>query len=134
MKPKELALSKEYDLQWFPERWLGEKPYGWQFDVLEALNLKESRVALKAANGSGKTSMVAASAVLWHVVNFPESLCVCTAGVFRQVEAALWPSIKRGVQKMTGGDGFEVTQSGLRFCNGSRAIGFSASDAHKAEE
>mgnify|MGYP003671366221 FL=1 len=133
VKPKELALSKEYDLQWFPERWLGEKPYGWQFDVLEALNLKESRVALKAANGSGKTSMVAASAVLWHVVNFPESLCVCTAGVFRQVEAALWPSIKRGVQKMTGGDGFEVTQSGLRFCNGSRAIGFSASDAHKAE-
>ena len=134
-KPKasKEAVSKEYDLQWFPERWMGQSPYPWQFNVLEALNYKESRVALKAANGSGKTSMVAASAVLWHVVNFPDSLCVCTAGVFRQIEAALWPSIKRGVQTMTGGEGFEVTQSGLRFVNGARAIGFSASDPHKAE-
>ena len=80
---KALEQSKTYDLQWFPERWLGEKPYGWQFDVLKALNRRESRVALKAANGSGKTSMIAAAAVVWHVVNFPESLCVCTAGVFR---------------------------------------------------
>ena len=130
---KELEQSKTYDLQWFPERWLGEQPYGWQFDVLKALNYKESRVALKAANGSGKTSMVAAAAVVWHVVNFPESLCVCTAGVFRQVEGALWPAIRRFTSQLTNGDGFEVTQSGLRFVNGARAIGFSASDAHKAE-
>jgi len=130
---KALEQSKTYDLQWFPERWLGEKPYGWQFDVLKALNYRESRVALKAANGSGKTSMIAAAAVVWHVVNFPESLCVCTAGVFRQVEGALWPAIRRFTNQMTNGDGFEVTQSGLRFVNGARAIGFSASDAHKAE-
>ena len=133
LSKKALEQSKTYDLQWFPERWLGEKPYSWQFDVLKALNNRESRVALKAANGSGKTSMIAAAAVVWHVVNFPESLCVCTAGVFRQVEGALWPAIRRFTNQMTNGDGFEVTQSGLRFVNGARAIGFSASDAHKAE-
>ncbi len=67
-------------LQNFPEMVLGISAYQWQKDVLEALNPKESRVAMKAANGSGKTSVVAASAVLWHMVRFPESLVVTTAG------------------------------------------------------
>ena len=132
-KESELARSKRSDLHWFAKTYLDMDLYPWQVDVLKELNYKESRVALKAANGSGKTSMIAAVAVLWHVINFPDSLVVCTAGVYRQVEAALWPTLKRYVQQLTAGEGFEVTQSGLRFVNGGRAIGFSASDPHKAE-
>ena len=46
--------------------------------VLGALNEKHAKVALKAANGSGKTSMVAASVVIWHMLRWPGSLVVCT--------------------------------------------------------
>ena len=118
-------------LQNFPELVLGLKPYQWQRDVLEALNPKESRVALKAANGSGKTSMVAASAILWHMVRFPESLVVSTAGVWRQVEGQLWPNLK----KLSGelGGGWRVTSNELEYTNGSRAIGFSTNEAGKFE-
>ena len=88
-------VTNASQLQNFPEMILGVRPYEWQSKVLEALNPKESRVALKAANGSGKTSLVAASAVLWHMVRFPESLVVTTAGVWRQVEGQLWPTLKK---------------------------------------
>ena len=118
-------------LQHFPEMILGIKPYKWQAEVLEALNPKESRVALKAANGSGKTSLVAASAVLWHMVRFPESLVVTTAGVWRQVEGQLWPTLKKYAGGL--GGGWRTTSNELEYKNGARAIGFSTNEAGKFE-
>jgi len=118
-------------LQNFPEMVLGISPYPWQKDVLTALNPKESRVAMKAANGSGKTSIVAASAVLWHMVRFPDSLVVTTAGVWRQVEGQLWPHLKKLVGNL--GSGWRSTSNELRYKNGSKAIGFSTNDAGKFE-
>ena len=125
------VLNKAMRLENFPELFLGMKPYEWQIRVLSDLNYKESRVAMKAANGSGKTSLVAASAVLWHMLRFPESLVVTTAGVWRQVEDQLWPSLRGYIGAL--GDGWRITASQLEYQNGSRAIGFSTSDPGKFE-
>ena len=124
----------KFQLENFPELFLGFKPYQWQKDVLHSLNLKGSRVALKAANGSGKTSIVAASAVVWHLLRFPESLVISTAGVYRQVEDQLWPRIRKYVMGLGGVEaGWEVFSNELRFKNGARAIGFSTNDSGKFE-
>jgi len=124
----------KFQLENFPELFLGFKPYGWQREVLKAVNLKGSRVALKAANGSGKTSIVAASAIVWHMLRFPESLVISTAGVYRQVEDQLWPRMRKYVGGLGGTDGgWEVFSNELRYGNGARAIGFSTNDAGKFE-
>ena len=125
------ALEEASKLENFPEKFLGLETYPWQKKVLESLNDKECQVALKAANGSGKTSVVAASAILWHMVRFPESLVVTTAGVWRQVEGQLWPTLKKYVGGL--GRGWRATSNELEYQNGSRAIGFSTNDAGKFE-
>lgn len=124
----------KFQLENFPELFLNFTPYKWQKDVLREVNFKGSRVALKAANGSGKTSVIAASAILWHMLRFPESLVISTAGVYRQVEDQLWPRMRRLVAGLGGIDGgWEMFSNEVRFQNGSRAIGFSTNDAGKFE-
>jgi hypothetical protein len=125
------ALEEASLLENFPQTFLGVKSYGWQQKVLCGLNPKESRVALKAANGSGKTSIIAASAVLWHMVRFPESLVVTTAGVWRQVEGQLWPTLRKYTNGL--GRGWHVTSNSIEYENGARAIGFSTNDPGKFE-
>lgn len=131
----ELGVGEgKFQLENFPELFLGFEPYQWQKEVLKAINLKGCRVALKAANGSGKTSVVAASAIVWHLLRFPESLVISTAGVYRQVEDQLWPRIRKYVQGLGGVEGgWEVFSNELRFKNGARAIGFSTNDSGKFE-
>ena len=68
---------------------LGINLYEWQKKVLSDLEKKDCRVALRAANGSGKTSTVIASILIWHALIFQRSIAVTTAGVFRQVESQL---------------------------------------------
>ena len=132
-KPSPELIEYAAQLQNFPEMFLGIKPYQWQYDVLKAINNKECKVALKAANGSGKTSMVAACAVIWHCMRFPESTCVTTAGVFRQVKDQLFPYIRKYVSGLNGGEGWTVNATDVRFQNGSKAIGFSTSDGGRFE-
>ena len=124
----------KFQLENFPELFLGFTPYQWQRNVLKELNLKGSRVALKAANGSGKTSVIAASAILWHMLRFPGSLVISTAGVYRQVEDQLWPRMRRLVAGLGGAEcGWDMYSNEVRFINGSRAIGFSTNDSGKFE-
>lgn len=140
VKPKELPLSeKKFLLEYFPALFLGQKVYGWQFDVLKDIGIRGSRVALKAANGSGKTSKVAAMAILWHMIRFPGSQTVCTAGVYRQVVDVLWP-VLRGMIGGLGGEamGWNITESHITFLapgytEPAMCLGFSAADANKAE-
>ena len=132
-KPTPELIEYAAQLQNFPEMFLGLKPYKWQYDVLKAINDKESKVALKAANGSGKTSLIAACAVLWHCMRFPESTCVTTAGVFRQVKDQLFPYIRKYVSGLNGGEGWIVNATDVRFQNGSKAIGFSTSEGGRFE-
>ena len=132
-------IKRAQRLEFFPSMVLGLKPVGWQLDVLRAIEPRGSRVALKACNGSGKTSMVVASAVMWHLVKFPGSLVVCTAGVFRQVSQALWPSLRTHCANLGGETaGFRVLSDQILFTRPgqrevSRVVGFSAKDSAKAE-
>lgn len=117
-KPKPLTVEeKKYLPQFFSELFLGRKQYGWCFKVLEALEKRGSRVALRAANGSGKTSEIAVVAILWHMIRFPGSQTVVTAGVYRQIAEVLWPVIRARVNGM-GPDIaslFEITENRIRY-------------------
>lgn len=114
---------------------LGINLYEWQKKVLSDLEKKDCRVALRAANGSGKTSTVIASILIWHALIFQRSIAVTTAGVFRQVESQLWPSLRSHIAKL--GGPWEVTSGEIRYLhpngNTSRIIGYSATDPGRAE-
>ncbi len=139
-KPKLPPIEeRKYLLEYFPSLWLGEKVYDWQFDCLRDLGFRNSRVALKAANGSGKTSKVVAAAIAWHMVMFPGSQTVVTAGVYRQVTEVLWPVLRTITGKL-GGEamGWQVTENRILYTapgqtDPAMCVGFSASDPHKAE-
>jgi len=132
-------IKRAQRLEFFPGMLLGLKTEAWQREVLKAIEPKGSRVALKACNGSGKTSVVVATAVMWHLVKFPGSLVVCTAGVFRQVSQALWPSLRTHCANLGGeSSGFRVLGDVIHYVKPgqghvSRVVGFSAKDPHKAE-
>jgi hypothetical protein len=119
----------------FASNVLGINLYDWQRKVLRDLEAKDCRVALRAANGSGKTSTVIASILIWHALVFPRSIAVTTAGVFRQVESQLWPSLRNHIAKL--GGAWEVTSGEIRYLhpngNTSRIIGYSATDPGRAE-
>jgi hypothetical protein len=114
---------------------LGINLYDWQRKVLRDLEAKDCRVALRAANGSGKTSTVISAILIWHALVFPRSIAVTTAGVFRQVESQLWPSLRNHIAKL--GGAWEVTSGEIRYLhangNTSRIIGYSATDPGRAE-
>ena len=119
----------------FADKVLGISLYKWQKDVLNDLAPIDSRVALRAANGSGKTSTVIASVLIWHALVYQRSIAVTTAGVFRQVESQLWPSLRNHIAKL--GGAWEVTSGEIRYLhpngNTSRIIGYSATDPGRAE-
>lgn len=108
---------------------LGVPLYDWQKAVLSDL-AQPGNVALKAANGSGKTVMVVAPAVLWHASLFAGSLTVCTAGVFRQVKEQLFPAIRRFSGRLRG---WVVNDTDATAPNRSRIIGFSTDDPGRFE-
>lgn len=119
----------------FASNVLGINLYDWQRKVLRDLEAKDCRVALRAANGSGKTSTIIASILIWHALVFTRSVAVTTAGVFRQVESQLWPSLRSHIAKL--GGAWEVTSGEIRYLhpngNTSRIIGYSATDPGRAE-
>ena len=119
----------------FARNVLGINIYDWQRKVLSDLEQRDARVALRAANGSGKTSTVIATILLWHALIFQRSIAVTTAGVFRQVESQLWPAMRSLIARL--GGPWEVTSGEIRYLhpngNTSRIIGYSATDAGRAE-
>jgi hypothetical protein len=119
----------------FASNVLGINLYDWQRKVLRDLEPKDCRVALRAANGSGKTSTVISAILIWHALVYPRSIAVTTAGVFRQVESQLWPSLRNHIAKL--GGAWEVTSGEIRYLhpngNTSRIIGYSATDPGRAE-
>ena len=109
------------------------KLYAWQRRVLSDLDQSGSRVALKAANGSGKTARCIAPSVLWHALMFPNSVCVTTSGVYRQVKEQMWPTI-RSLSTKVAEFGIEINATDLRVrANNSRIVGFSTDDPGRFE-
>jgi len=113
---------------------LGQKSlYDWQIECLEAIGLQEfggPPVAVAAANGSGKTAKVVASAVLWFLSRFPRGQVVVTSGSFRQVEKQLWPALRVHQRRFPAWN-FLMTE--LKTPEGGFALGFSTDDPGRAE-
>lgn len=109
---------------------LGIVPYKWQLNVWKDIIPIGSRVALKAANGSGKTDVLVASIVLWHALAFKGSITVITSGAWRQVKDQLFPSIKRHSEKFPG---WKFNDHDFTTPDGSVCVGFSTDDAGKFE-
>jgi len=74
-------------------RELGARPWPKQMEILEAVR-DYSRVAVRSCNGSGKT-YIAAHAVLWWLMCFPDALVITTAPTEHQVRDVLWREIRR---------------------------------------
>jgi hypothetical protein len=108
--------AKRLLLEYFPELFLGESTYAWQFNALKALGHRNSRVAVKAANGSGKTSKLVLCAILWHMIRFPGSQTVVTAGVYRQIADVLWPALRTKLNGLGGTEaGWNITENRILY-------------------
>lgn len=127
---KAAKLARAAHLRYFTEDILGVPCYAWQHRVMEDLDRTGARVALRAANGSGKTSHIAAPAALWHAAVFPGSVTITTSGVYRQVKEQLWPTIRRLSRVLPG---FTINATDLTTGDGSRIIGFSTDDPGRFE-
>ena len=88
----------------FARGMLGAKPWEKQEEILDAVQV-HNRVAVRSCNGSGKT-FIAAHAVLWWLMCFPDSLVITTAPTEHQVRDVLWREIRRvyhGNEHLIGG-------------------------------
>lgn len=130
MKTQRTVLSPS-EFAWFQ---LGEKTlYDWQIECLEAIGLQEfggPPAAIAAANGSGKTAKVVASAICWFLSKFPQGQVIVTSGSFRQVEKQLWPALRVHQRKFPG---WNFLQTELKTPEGGFALGFSTDDPGRAE-
>jgi hypothetical protein len=131
-KTKTQVSSRDADADVFTEKYLGLKLYDWQKKVLLDLSQPGARVALKAANGSGKTAMIAAPAALWYGLIYPGSIVITTSGVYRQVKEQMWPQIRSLASKVAG-LGMQINQTDLTMDNGSRILGFATDSPNRFE-
>ena len=131
-KTKTQVSSRDADCDVFTEKYLGLKLYDWQKKVLLDLSQPGARVALKAANGSGKTAMIAAPAALWYGLIYPGSIVITTSGVYRQVKEQMWPQIRSLASKVAG-LGMQINQTDLTMDNGSRILGFATDSPNRFE-
>jgi len=139
-KKKKLTLEERALLcEEFPELWLGYKPYPWVKDILREFNVRPTRYALVAGNGVGKTSQVAAPLILWHLIRFPGSQTVVTAGVYRQVVEVLWPLLRNMSRNFPEHEQlFRITENTVTYTapgktESAMCVGFAATDPNKAE-
>ena len=122
------------DLENFSRQIFGLELYKWQLQAMKDITGKggKSRVSVRAANGSGKTTMLAAPAALWHALIYPNSITITTSGVYRQVKEQMWPCIRSLAGKVKGW-GIQINQTDLTTSAGSRIIGFSTDDPGRFE-
>ncbi|MEI6715152.1 MAG: terminase family protein [Verrucomicrobiota bacterium] len=108
---------------------LGMALHDWQEKILWDAN-QPGAIALKAGNGSGKTTSIAAPLALWHTVAYPNSLTIITAGVYRQVKEQLFPALRLHARKFAE---WTFNDTDIQAPNGSRIIGFSTDEAGRFE-
>lgn len=109
---------------------LREPLYRWQEDVLASLSPRGASVAVKAANGAGKSTRIGAPLALWHAVVFPGSLTIVTAGVYRQVKEQFFPAIRRFSHLFPN---WKFLDTEVETHTGSRIYGFSTDDPGRFE-
>lgn len=73
---------------------LGLRPYSWQAEAIQAAARPHSRLALVAANGSGKTACVNVVLLLWFLWKHPRGIAMVTSGSWNQLKTQLWPNLE----------------------------------------
>lgn len=73
---------------------LGLELYPWQLEAVQAVRHRHSRMALVAANGSGKTACVNVVLLLWFLYSFPRGIAMVTSGSWNQLSTQLWPNLE----------------------------------------
>ena len=106
---------------------LGLKLHPVQAAVLRDLFKRGSRVSFRCGNETGKSSVVAVSAVL-YAIEILNGQVVSTAGAWRQVTEQLVPNLKRQAHKFTG---WEFLDSAISVNSVRRYLGFSTTDEGK---
>lgn len=104
---------------------LGAEPDEWQAESLRALVTKR-RVSVRSGNGVGKTT-TEAWATLWVGSCLDDAKIGITAPAAPQIEAALWPEIKKWDQRFKArwpeiAGSIRITDSHIDFGNGNEAF------------
>jgi phage terminase large subunit len=109
----------------FAEGVLGIGLYDWQRALLNELE-RPGMISARCCNEAGKTTHLAAPAILWAMALFPGAQVVVTSGAWRQVKYQLFPAIGRFRQKLPG---WEIHDTTIKSPRGSVCVGFSTDDA-----
>lgn len=100
-----LFRSYRLDPVRFCEDILRVEPLEWQCEFMRAVaasragSLDKRRFAIRSGTGVGKTGGTS-MLILWHLAAFPDSKIPCTAPTAPQLEAVLWPEIKKWIDKI----------------------------------
>lgn len=117
---------------WFAEEVLGLKLYPWQDWALAQCADPRGRhkIALAAANGSGKSERVVASLALWVPYIFLQGTCVITSADSKQLDNQIWPAIRKHAAKFPN---WVFNEREVKTPTGGRIVAFTTDDAGRAE-
>lgn len=105
--------------------------YQWQTEYLQAVG-KGFQSVLCAPNGSGKSSVVLAAAIIWFLHEFPRGRCIVTSGSWTQLTGQLFDSLhhfstERCCRSWT------FLEAVVRTPEGGGATGLSVAEAERVE-
>lgn len=92
-KDEKIAQAVAYPSA-FGELVLGYKFHPKQKKALDACRFPGTRVTIAAGNGTGKTSRILPTLVLWHQYLWPAGKVKVTSGSYTQVEDQIYPNIE----------------------------------------
>lgn len=98
--------------------------YHWQDAIFDDAN-RPGAIAVRACNGAGKTTGIAAPLALWNACVYRGSLTVVTSSVFRQVKEQLFPAIRAHANRFPD---WQFLETSITAPNGSRILGFSTDE------
>ena len=78
---------------------LGLDLYDWQDEACYFSTHGRRRMALVAANGSGKTACVNVVLLLWFLYEYPKGIAMVTSGSWNQLKTQLWPNLEMHREK-----------------------------------
>jgi len=109
----------------------GRPLHPWAIEALEAFG-RGYPVALMTANGAGKTSIIAVSAVDWFFAKHPNGWLVATSSSFNQLQNQTWAALEKGLPKSL--DVRRASSPLKVLCKGGgEGTGFSTKDPGRAE-
>jgi phage terminase large subunit len=114
---------------WGIGKMLGINLYPWQQNVLVDLMARKP-TALCANNESGKTTRVAALAVLWFFLRYPRGKCVMTSGSWTQIETQLFPALLKHAAAF---EGWTFNKTDFRTRKGGLCVAFSTREPGRFE-